>query len=296
MRTTILSLLLVSACGTDAAAPPPGPGSGSGSGTPPLISYDWSLSPSQEQFLCVRQTVTEDMWITQIAPIAPTGTHHMIIKAGAPDGPDGMTPCTGAGMNPTIYASAVGTQPLDFPDGIALHIAAGQQILLNLHLFNASDNPISGTSGVTVTTTADGTGLKPAGVVLAGKTTGLTIAAGPGNSEQTGTCTTPAGFTVFAVAPHMHLLGTKLTATYAPPSGAPTTLIDDETYSFDNQSFSILSTEMPTVANGKVHVTCDYYNPSSNVVTFGESTTDEMCFAMMYVYPPPPPAQFICTK
>ena len=49
-----------------------------------------------------------------------------------------------------LYASGVGTDALELPDGVAVKIPAGKQILLNLHLFNASDTPLEGTSGIEV--------------------------------------------------------------------------------------------------------------------------------------------------
>ena len=51
-----------------------------------------------------------------------------------------------------FYASGVGTGPLVLPEGVGLVAKKGQQIHLNLHLFNAGEQDISGTSGIEVMT------------------------------------------------------------------------------------------------------------------------------------------------
>jgi hypothetical protein len=245
----------------------------------PLISGAWSLQPDSENYVCVRQTVTTDTYIKTIVPVAPVGTHHFVLMIGDPTGPDGITNCDSSLTEPAIFASGVGVQPLTMPDGVAIHLVAGQQLLLNLHLFNTGDQMLSGTSGIEFMPSDPVDAAHSAGVVLAGKTLGLTVAVG--SSTQDATCTTPtAGQTMFAIAPHMHLLGTHLAATYNNVS------LFDSDYSFDDQQF-VPITPTVTTTNGKLHVTCSYTNYTGDVVKFGESTLDEMCFAITFAYPAP---------
>lgn len=286
----VLAVLLLAGCGVDYVAPtgsddvPVDQGSGSGSAASvPLISGDWTLQPDSENYVCVRKTITEDTYIKTILPIAPPGTHHFVLMVGDPDAPDGITNCDSSLSKPAIFASGVGVQPLSMPDGIAIHIAAGQQLLLNLHLFNAGDTILTGTSGIAIESSPPVDTAHSAGVILAGKTLGLTVA--PGVTTQDATCTTNAGTTFFAISPHMHLLGTHLTATY---NGA--TVLDTD-YAFDEQQFRPIA-PVATTASGKYHVTCTYANYSGATVKFGESTEDEMCFAITFAYPAP--AQKTC--
>jgi hypothetical protein len=230
----------------------------------------------------VRLTATTDQWITAIHPIAPTGTHHTVLMLGPPDGPDGDTECDSSLVKPSIYASGVGTEALVLPDGVAIKVAAGQQLLLNLHLFNASDNPITGTSGIEVKL-AEPTGIaQEAGAVLAGKDEGLIVK--PGTTTQTGTCTLPAGTTLFALAPHMHLLGVHLKVTYQAP--APQVIYDQD-YTFDGQRYVLLPSALTSDGTNQLTVECTYTNPSGSPVRFGEHTTQEMCYALTLVYPAP---------
>jgi hypothetical protein len=215
-----------------------------------------------------------------------------VLLLGPPTGPDGTTQCTSELFEPAIYASGVGSGPLVMPDGVAMKLAAGQQLLLNLHLFNSTDNAMTGTSGIQYIPTDASDVENEAGVLLAGKAQGLVVV--PGNSTQSGTCTLPAGETIFAAAPHMHTLGTYFESIYtAGSAAAPVTMID-KAYSFDQQQFVPQAPMITTVAGSQLDVTCTYFNPNGYDVYFGESTTDEMCFSLTYMYPPP--AQAECTQ
>lgn len=280
MRNLAL-LALLAACGSDTPMPSGTPDAA----TPPdgfqsLIANTWTLSPGVQKYLCVRQTVTADTYVAAIRPVSPTGTHHSVLMVGTKDADDGVVECDSSLTKPAIYASGVGTQELDLPDGVAVHLHAGQQLLMNLHLLNASDQPITATSGIDIKPIDPGAVQHEAGVVLAGATN-FTIPDG-GTTTITGTCTTPAGTTVFAVAPHMHLLGTWMKISY---NG---TVLHDASYSFDAQHYYMLTPDLVTVANGKLTVACTYDNHTGAAVSYGEHTQDEMCYALSFVYPPPP--------
>jgi hypothetical protein len=291
MRNTLLFVVLA-ACGNDVATeelPDAGP---TPDGYERLIEGAWSLPPSFEKYVCVRTTMTRDTWISSLRPVAPLGTHHTVLMVGPPDAPDGITDCTSALVAPAIYASGVGTEPLDLPAGVAVHVKPGQQLLLNLHLFNASDAPLDGTSGVEIVAADPNTIEHEAGVVLAGRAQGLQVP--PGLTTQSGSCTTPADVTVFAVAPHMHLLGTHMKVSYASTTGGTARVLMDEPYSFDDQRFHSLSPTVVTTAGGKLTVECTYMNPTGATVVFGEHTEEEMCYALSFIYPAP--AVQSCTR
>jgi hypothetical protein len=288
MRLAFASLVILAACGTDAAEtgvdaqPPAGDAPVVTEGYTSLISGSWSLAMGTETYRCIRLTATTDTWITAIHPLAPLGTHHTVLMLGPPDGPDGNVECDSALVKPSIYASGVGTDALVLPEGIAIKVAAGQQLLLNLHLFNASEATITGTSGIEVKTAQAASVVHEAGALLAGKDKGLVVAAGL--TTQTGTCSLPAGTTVIAMAPHMHLLGVHMKVTY---EGATPQVIYDQDYAFDAQRYYLLPTQLTSDGTNKLTVDCTYMNPSGTPVRFGEHTEQEMCYALSLVYPAP---------
>ncbi len=282
---TLLILAIVTACGTD-VRPGDDDGSEDSGDTKPddgyeeLIAADWTLPASTETYLCVRKTITQDTWIKAIRPVAPEGTHHTVLMIGAADGPDGSVECNSSLTKPALYASGVGTDSLEMPDGVAIHVKPGDQLLMNLHLFNAGDTALSGTAGIEIMPTVAVDAAHQAAVVLAGKASGLSVQ--PGMATQTGTCTTPGGHTIFAVAPHMHTRGIHMKVSY----GAR--VLHDDDYSFDEQRFHVLAPVVQTVLGQKLQIECTYFNETAATIGFGESTTQEMCFALTFVYPVPP--------
>jgi hypothetical protein len=289
---------LLTACSSDgtAAHDPNGAGNAqNGAGATgahwvPLLKGDWSLEPGDEGYFCVRKTVTEDSWIAGFRPISPPGTHHafLYLDDPAPDGgpgkPDGVAPCDGFTQGPVaIFGSGVGTGAFIFPEDISTKIPAGKQLLLNLHVFNARDTTMTGTSGVEVLRRDPSQVIHEAVVVAAGKT--FSLAVPPGRSTQTGTCTLKDDETIVAVGAHMHVLGKHMTTVTLPSNGSGVTLLDKD-YSFDSQTADLLGAPVTLKQGDKIQVDCTYENPGASTVGFGTSTNNEMCFTGLYWYPP----------
>jgi hypothetical protein len=280
---------LAAACsggGTDPDEPdgaPPGPPDADTSGYTELIGHDWTLPAGTESFQCVRVTAATDLWVHGLRPIAPLGTHHTVLAITDPNGPDGASTCdnTFAIGSAVLYASGVGTEALELPPGVAVRVPAGQQLLLNLHLFNAGSEDLSGHSGIAVVTLAAAEVTAEAGVVLAGKVIGLNIPPGP--STQSGRCTIPSATELYAIMPHMHTLGTHIKVTFDGASGSRVLL--DEPYEFGDQRYRMLLPTQAVAADDRVLIDCTYDNTTPNTVGFGESTNDEMCFAITYTIP-----------
>jgi len=247
-----------------------------------LLTGDWTMAPGTEGYVCVRKTVEEDLVVSVFDAINPLGTHHTLLTMGEPDAPDGTTACN-AGVNRThsVFGSGVGSLPLAFPKGVALRIKKGTQLLLNLHLFNTGMADIFGTSGTRVQTVAQSAAPVMAEGLLAG-TTGLDLPPAQ-TTTSTGYCTMSIDSTIFAVSPHMHLLGAyeKIVAERAEAGEA---LLYEGPYDFNEQRYH--STNAVEMKKGdRVRVECTHNNTTSERVTFGESTLSEMCFAGLYRYP-----------
>jgi hypothetical protein len=267
------------------------------SGPPPaeenwttLLSGDWTLPSGTEGYTCVRHTVTEDLYVKAFDAINPLGTHHTLLTMGEPDGPDGLSKCN-AGTNKLLsaFGSGVGTNPLHFPPGVALRIPAGTQLLLNLHLFNTGGGDLSGTSGTRIQTMPASEVTSPAEGILAG-TINLSIPAGQ-TKTTIGHCTMSSDVTLFAVAPHMHVLGVYEKVVAESATHGEVTLYDD-VYDFNEQSY--YPVEPLALEKGeRVRVECTHQNDTDKPVVFGESTLSEMCFAGLYRYPADG-SRFIC--
>jgi hypothetical protein len=275
MRALGLAILLA-ACGTN---PPPGM-SDDDDDMPPdfeaLVSGDWTLPAGEERYFCVRATISEAIFVQAYRPIAPPGTHHTALAIDDRGGADGGFPCTAAdvGMR-LLFGSGVGTEPYALPDGVAIALPAGTQVILNLHLYNATDAPIAGTSGVEIKR-IDAAAVQHEAEVIYALDTDLAVP--PGDSSSTGRCTFRTASTVVGVFPHMHRLGTRMRAS----SGGE--VFFDEAYSFEEQLNH--ATEPLAIAAGQtVDYECSFTNPTNQTIRFGDSSDDEMCVFGMYRYP-----------
>lgn len=258
-----------------------------------LVVGEWSLEGGTEGYVCSRTTITEDIFVGGFRAIAPPGTHHTVLTVSTePDGPDAVFPCNAGtvGLN-MIYGSGVGTNEFTFPEGVAVRLPAGSQVLLNLHLFNTATNPIDGISGIEVARLDPADVVHEAEIVLAGKTGGLRVE--PGVTTQTGRCEMSHDVTIFSVFPHMHQMGTRLKATAMPAGGASTVLVD-EPYEFEDQLYYPVSPMLELAAGDEVMIDCTYDNRTRETVTFGDSSLEEMCFAGLYRYPKRDGGFFIC--
>jgi hypothetical protein len=284
--------LSLAACGGDDDAPnPDGPPAGGpdastidgAAGAVPLITGTWTIPEGQEIYWCARVTVPETILVKEFHPIIPLGTHHTVLTVDNPGTPDGEYPCSVAenGNKRGVYGTGVGANPFILPAGIAEQIEAGEQLVLNLHLYNTGDTPLSGVSGVEVVLADPSEVVHVADSDLFGKIFGLVVA--PGQTTQTANCTVSEAQTFFAVSPHMHKLGVHARAV-AQTAGGPVTLVDLP-YDFEDQLLYLLPSEVTLMPGDTITFDCSYDNTTGATVYFGDSSDDEMCFLGAYRYP-----------
>jgi hypothetical protein len=249
----------------------------------PLITADWELAEGDERYFCQRVTLTQDVYFSAIRAINPLGTHHTALTAepGAASAPDGLTECD-SGLSPQgIFGSGPGTDPVFYPDGVGLKLRAGQQLLLNLHVFNAGEGTLRGTSGAEIVKTTPDAIEHVAESVLAGPTR-LNLPAGE-ETTVSGRCTMTQDTTLFAVQPHMHQLGIHMRGV-AESSIEGTKVLHDGAFKFDEQLvYSIEPVQMS--AGDVVSVECTFNNTTEALVNLGESSKAEMCFLVLHRYP-----------
>jgi hypothetical protein len=299
MRTYLLAALAtVAACkGTDPSLGDDQPVIDAPDGTmadayvPPagytkLIGRTWTLSAGQTDiYRCVLLTIPTDTYITSIEAQAPAGTHHTVLSIATGSqvaGPDGEYDCSVQTLGThMLYASGVGTSPLDFPTDVGLKIPAGTQIHLNLHLYNASDSMMTGESAIWVKSQPTAPPML-AEMVFAGNMQ-FSVPSDGLPHDVVGTCTINQSYKMFALWPHMHKLAThqKIELLHS----TTTTTLHDMDYSFGEQRYWLQSPEISVQQNDKVRVTCTYVNNTGAPVGFGDSSDAEMCFGGMYRYP-----------
>ncbi|HWO21990.1 MAG TPA: hypothetical protein VNO30_24680 [Kofleriaceae bacterium] len=269
-------------------SPPPPPG------FTRLVGRTWTVpSGQQDVYRCVRVTIPQDTYITNILAQAPLGTHHTVlsIASGSAAGADGEQDCNAGTLGTVmLYASGVGTSPLDFPADVGIKVAAGTQVHLNLHLYNASDQTLSGDSAILVKAQSTPPPML-AEMVFAG-TGNFQIPSGSQPYTKTTSCNVSSPYRLFAVWPHMHKLATHQKVELI--RGGTPTVLHDLAYNFTEQKYYLKAPEVQVMQGDQIRVSCTWVNTTGSSVGFGESSDKEMCFSGLYRYPAANAGLFSC--
>jgi hypothetical protein len=289
MRTTttsfafaLVTALAAIGCGYDDGADDDGGDDGVPTGYTTLVAGDWSMPAGQEGYYCVRATASEDLYIKSFRPLAPFGTHHTALAIDLQGGPDGGFPCGAADTGfKLLFGSGVGTTPYTLPDGVAFRLAAGEQVILNLHLYNTGDGMLTGRSGIEIERVAAADVQHEAEVIYA---LGFDLQVPPGDSVARQGCSVDGDSTVFGVFPHMHTLGTHMRASAMRGGVGEPHVFFDSPFSFEEQ-LNYPVTPFDVADGERIEYECSFSNPGSTTVEFGDSTDAEMCVLGMYRYP-----------
>lgn len=242
-----------------------------------LVDGAWTVPGGTETYRCVYKTIPETMYISGFKALIPDGTHHTVLTIGDKTREDGIANCNaGTNYDRQVFGSGVGTGEVEFPAGVALKVEAGQQLLLNLHLFNFGDGELAGTSGTLIKTIPANEVQHEAEALMMGD---FNLNLPPNQvSTEIGECVMNGDVTIFAMQPHMHMLGIHMKVE------AGSTVIWDEDYSFDEQVVRRVG-PVSLSSGEKVRVHCTYNNTTDDIVRFGDSSYDEMCIAGIFRYP-----------
>jgi hypothetical protein len=257
----------------------------------PLLTVNYVIAPGEEFYRCRRVTTTEDIWIKSLTPTSPAGVHHQVFAIDKSTNPpaDGETNCPVLNTNwIDLFASGVNSPSLDMPDGVALKVPAGKQMILQLHLFNATQNEIRNSSTLYIEKSLPVDAAHEAEVVLAGPPPIATLGVPtipPGNNQKIrAACRMGGDVNFFAVFPHMHQYGTHIKVWVQGQDGTVSEVVYDDDYNFSDQTFA----QFPSIALGiedRIAVECTYNNDTGREIKLGDSSTEEMCFAISYRYP-----------
>jgi hypothetical protein len=296
-------LLAVPACGDDGMStgdddPTPDAG-GNPDDLIELIGRDWTIPAGSEVYKCIGIEVEEEMYIDLFHTPNPTGEHHAVLTITDQLGGFGNTQLGeyDCGVNTLdlemMYASGVGTDDLVMPEGVAIKIEAGRFLHLNLHLFNTHPtDEISAHSGIFGRRVDPVAPAMEAEMVFAGT---FEINVPPmSTATASGGCTFNDDATIFTYWPHMHQAANHQKVTLN-IDGADQ-VIHDEAFDFREQYNFPLSPAIQVSSGDSIDVECTYYNDSDQAITFGDSSTQEMCFTGMYRYPKQAFTLFDCAE
>jgi len=290
--------------GAAGSAAPQQPSAGSGGAAAPApVTYKATIRIPQvpagaEDTICaqVRIDNPKPVNIVGVHNVLSPASHHFIVTkltdAGADVAPN--SPCMG-------FAGAVRGAPfaitqkhddlIELPAGVSYTVGARQLMHLELHYLNVTDGPLDIVAETELVVAATDAKLEEATVILIG--TG-DIALAPGTKTTTGAKFTkmPAemnGVRFFALTGHTHRFGTNVTVSSASSAGsivAP--LYPSRPFVWDAPEMKRLEPAVVLPSGGGFSFTCEWDNPTEQVIGFGESALQEMCFFWAYYYPKKP--------
>jgi hypothetical protein len=171
----------------------------------------------------------------------------------------------------------VASSPLVLPEGAAVRLPAGKQLLMQLHLQNATPEPISAKTAMRMKLADPAVETTPAGI-WGMDNRAIDIPAQAEKAETAMTCEADRDMDVFGVLGHMHKMGTQIEVT----SNATDTVIS-EVWSFADQP--ILPVNVRVSKGDSLTLRCNHANPTMKPIGYGESSEQEMC-AVVFFYTP----------
>lgn len=248
------------------------------------LEAKYTLQPGEEKYFCytMRLPADRDVAITKVTPTYGVGTHHVLSAQTIATEPDGFSECNTLIRSTWIplYTGGLDSGELTLPEGIGFKpFERGQQILMQLHLQNATDAPISATTALRFHLVDATPELKPASIY------GLDnrkIDVPPRMQATTAmTCKASKDLDVFAVLGHMHKRGTKLDFSRGATAGAE--MLYEENWNFEEQP--VTSMALSIKKGDDLHLRCTHTNDTDKRIGYGESSDDEMCSFVLFYAP-----------
>lgn len=285
-RANAAVIVMLAACGgapPSSSNPPPAPGTGYRMQTPTI-----TLAGGDEKYYCYTTTLGEaaDPAITKfVSATSPLVHHFEVFQTLAPE-QAGLFDCSSTLIKQSwlpLFGAGAGGGGFTLPDGAGFKVPKDAQLLLQLHLLNATASAKTTAVSVDLTYAADATKVTAAGIYALGsmqidlpaKTHGIVV-----DSPR---CSLTRQHKVFAVQPHMHQLGTRITFQTGKSATAMTTAYQRDPWVFGVQPIDPFALTLE--AGDFVGATCAYDNDSDSAVAYGESTKNEMCYFVLFYTP-----------
>ena len=247
-----------------------------------ILGADWELPPGVEKYLCVRTTATEDVYMNTLHTALSAGTHHMALMVDPRAvKPDGTIECNLFEVGERlIVGGGPGTQDLVLPAGVGVKFARGNQLLLQLHLYNVTDRALPGRSAVQAAL-IDRAQVQVEAEGLAAQLVLLDIP--PGRTVVSGVCTFDRAQSLAAITPHMHKAGRRVKAVLHSAKHGEMVLREGD-FDFMEQRHYLFG-PVEVAAGDYLTYECTFENTEQRTLHFGESTNDEMCLMGVVRYP-----------
>jgi len=242
-------------------------------------SIEFTLEPGAERYLCTTTQLTEPKNFNRWKIGDYQTVHHMFLAndINPKDGPVYECPELFRVTWMPLFTTGAGHVTLDLPEGTAFAVDAGATLVMQLHLVNASDQAV--TEKVTVFgKTLDATEKTADANLYAFGTTVIDI---PPKSQHeiVHECVMDRSMDPFVIMPHMHQLGVE-TVFEVGDTLDTMQVAWQGPWDFDNQA--LIPLDFSLRQGQYTRLRCRYDNPYDVPITYGESSSEEMCFFSVF--------------
>jgi hypothetical protein len=294
------SLVALIGCGGSGSTPAAGGPASTDAGA---LSYTVDFGPitvgpgtENTQCLVTRLGNATSIHVGQIHNVLGEASHHMIVyrvnDTTEQTTPFNCKPFTDT-LNPAqgnpLVISQKKDDALQLPQGVAFTLDANQMLRVEMHYINPDSAPVTLHSSSTLFAMPDAQFRDEASFLFVGDPA---ISIPPMSRATLGPVFFPvpdkyANSKFFAITGHEHRLGTNVqvwTATGI-DDPAPTAVYQVPGWTWSEPKTLQFDPPFQLAAGGGLKFQCDWYNDSANMVGFGESALNEMCFFWAYYYP-----------
>jgi hypothetical protein len=254
-----------------------------------FASDTYTLQPGEEKYFCYTTNLPadRDIAITKLTPTYGLGTHHILFTQTTVAEPAfSECPVLTRSTWVTLYAGGVESGSLEMPPQIGLMpLERGQQVLMQLHLQNSGDAPVSARAAMRIDYVDATPEIMPSGLFGLDNRK-LVIPPHTESAMNEMSCEVDADLDVFAVLGHMHKNGVHLDLSRGATAGED--MLYEEKWNFDAQPITRLDLDVKKGDN--LFLRCTHRNTTDLPLGYGESSDTEMCAAVLY-YAPAGPAR-----
>lgn len=235
----------------------------------------FTIPSGSERYTCWTVKTDKPLNVGAIKFAGSSGVHHLTFAQTIVPEPEGLSECEVL-LKMTwlpLFSAGAGANKLSLPEGVAHQLAAGTQLLVQLHLVNVTDVDVTKTVELELELSD---APNPQAVKIGGFGSFKISLPPHQKSKITHECSLPSTSRVVALMPHMHQLATSMTLEMGTSASDLQPIYARDPWDFDQQSID--NVDMQLEAGKYMRVTCNYDNTTDKTVTYGESSFNEMCF------------------
>ncbi len=271
----------------------------------PAVAYQPPAGTDTYRCFTIPTNLTQNMYVAAVDthPGDRETVHHVLtfidttgesVKLDEADPGPGYTCFGGPGfaLTGTLGGWAPGTRPLEMPENVAFELPATSRVVMQVHYHphHGDPEPDQTELGLYFAKSA------PAKIMQVLPIINQTFTIPPNDPnfqvDAVWPILTPVRLKVWFVAPHMHLLGRKMTVEMKAPGKDAQCLVNIDDWNFNWQGTYAYKEPIDVPIGTRMSLKAFYDNSSANplnpndppkAVSWGEATTDEMCIAFLGV-------------